>query len=145
MIVTAVILIVMGALLIYGGYQVKEEEIIQTFYLEDVGWGIIGLGGFLILVGFIGIIAGWKRWKCMVGVYFFLQLIVAILFIICAVAAVYGRNFVDDKMENREKCRDYDDLKTADDLVLQASEQFCLIACPCDGCGNSDIDNMPDP
>jgi hypothetical protein len=120
-IVTAILLLGLGAVGIWLGYEVHEAEIVQSFYLEDVGYGIIAFGAFLIFSGLLGMIVGFFKWRVCVIFYFFLQLVLAVVLIFCAGALIYGRNFVDDNMQNRTQCRDYDELKTADDYVILAA------------------------
>jgi hypothetical protein len=93
----------------------------------------MGFGGFLILTGIIGLFVGFLKWRICVVIYFLIQILLAVILIGSSGALIYGREWVSDKMENRDKCRDYDELKTVDDFISDAATQFCGLPCPCDG------------
>jgi hypothetical protein len=70
-------------------------------------------------------------------------MILAILLVASCVGLLYGRNWVSDTMDSESKCRDFHELKVADDAISEAAGQFCQYACPCDADKDME-DDLPD-
>lgn len=59
-----------GAIIIWGGVEVKNMAFMESFekYHSDyVGWAIIALGGFIILVAILGLLGAIFKFRLFLG------------------------------------------------------------------------------
>ena len=120
-----------GGLIVWLGRRLQKEEITDGADLEYYPLVIIAFGGWLIIVGFVGILSAWFRTH--LGMALYILLVISTTCVLIALAAVgltMAQN-LKDALDEEGKCRGNDYLRHANDAVLLANEQICTGVCPC--------------
>ncbi|CAG9319719.1 unnamed protein product [Blepharisma stoltei] len=130
--ISCVLLLGTGAVIIWIGFEVQDSEFVKTIDAEYAGYGIIGLGGGMIVFAVVGFISGCKRSKCLLFIFIFISFIIGVLLVAFGAVIIYVRdNFLPKYLDSESDCRDFDAFEEADDGFGKAFSTICTVYCPC--------------
>lgn len=128
----ALLTLPLGGLVVWLGVRLKKEELFDGIDEIDVALVIIAFGGWLIVVGLIGLMAMYKKTRLGVGFYSLL-----LLSTVCVLMGVAGTGLnisqrVYEALDSEDDCKGNDYLAQANDATQLANRQLCSPTCPCD-------------
>lgn len=138
-IVACVLILALGAILIWGGYRVMTEEFVKSLDYEFVGIIMISCGSALLLVSIIGFIGSLKEKKLILAVFIIFAFIISLLLIAFGAALIYARTIADDYLSSESEC--IDNYEDAEDGCKFSEDILCRVYCPCKA-DNDYIDSL---
>lgn len=128
--VACILILALGAILVWVGYRVLNEEFVKSLDYEYVGIIVICCGSVLLLISFIGLLGSCYKKKLPLGIFIVFAFIIGILLIAFGAVLIYSRNISDDYLSSESECLDnYEDAEAA----CEYSEQIlCKVYCPCE-------------
>ena len=132
-IVTGAIIILLGALVIWLGFRLQDEELMDAIDMKYIGYVIIALGAWLLLVGLLGALGAYFRNVCALILYAKFIITTSLVLIAFGGLGLHLSQKMSDALNNGESdCKGNDYLSTANDVALLANSQICTSVCPCD-------------
>ncbi|OMJ93169.1 hypothetical protein SteCoe_3991 [Stentor coeruleus] len=127
--IACVLIIGIGAVLIWAGYQLQNSIFLDLLEFAYAGYIIIACGAALILVSFLGFIGTWKEKKLLEAIFIIFIILIAIIIIAFGAVVIYARQVADDYLGNKEDC--HNQFGDADDATQKVVEALCTLYCPC--------------
>lgn len=138
-IVACVLILALGAILIWAGYRVMIEEFVKSLDYEFVGIIMISCGSALLVVSLIGFVGSLKEKRLILAIFIIFAFIISLLLIAFGAALIYARTIADDYLSSESDCIDnYEDAEAG----CEYSENIlCRVYCPCKA-DNDYIDSL---
>ena len=137
--IACILIIGVGAVLIWAGYQLMNLPFLESLGYSFVGYIIIACGAVLIFISFLGFLGAWKDKKLLLSIFILFGVIIGIILIALGAAMIYARGMADDYLKTEKDC--LDNFESADEGCSYAGDAMCRLYCPCKA-SNSYIDSL---
>ncbi|OMJ87516.1 hypothetical protein SteCoe_10771 [Stentor coeruleus] len=127
--IACIILIGVGAVLIWAGYQLQNSIFLDLIEFKYAGYIIIACGAALILISFFGFVGTWKEKKLLLCIFIFIGVLISIILIAFGAIIIYARKLSEDYFGNEADC--HDQFEDADKGTEKVVEALCTLYCPC--------------
>lgn len=127
--IACILILGIGAVLIWGGYQLLILSVLKSFGYSFIGYIVIACGAVLILIGFLGFIGSWKQQKFLLAIFIIFGFIIGLFLIGIGAAAIYSRGVIDDYLSSETKCAE--NYKSVENAYEYAEDIMCKLYCPC--------------
>lgn len=144
--IACVLIIGVGAVLIWAGYQLQNSIFLDLLEFAYAGYIIIACGAALILVSFLGFIGTWKNKKLLEAIFIIFIVLIAIIIIAFGAVVIYARKVAGDYLGNKDDCKNQ--FGDAEDAAAKVEEALCKLYCPClatDNYVKGYVSNLTDP
>jgi hypothetical protein len=127
--IACILILGVGAVLIWGGYQVLNLAFLKSLEYSFIGYIIIACGAVLIVNAFLGFLGAWKEKKLFLSIFIFFGLLIGIVLIAVGAGMIYARGMADDYLKTEKDC--IDNFKDAEKGYNYAGDAMCRLYCPC--------------
>ncbi|OMJ77995.1 hypothetical protein SteCoe_22276 [Stentor coeruleus] len=127
--IACVLIIGVGAVLIWAGYQLQNSVFLELIELTYIGYIIIACGAALILVSFLGFIGTWKEKKLLEAIFIISVILITFVIISFGVTVISTKKIAKDYLGNESDC--HNQFGDADDATQKVVEVLCTLYCPC--------------
>ena len=126
-------MILLGALIMWLGYRLSDNELVGAVDAKYFGYVIIAFGAWLVAVGLMGALGAYFRNICALIIYAKCLITTSLILIAFGGIGLHLSSKVADALNNgASDCKGNDYLSTANEAALLASSQICTSVCPCD-------------
>ncbi|XP_077994997.1 CD151 antigen-like [Glandiceps talaboti] len=125
--VTGLAVLVLGVWMTVDRVSLPFLQIMDTPIFQTAGYAMIGVGGFVTILGFFGCVGAWCENKCMLWTYFLFVFIILLAEIVCTILLFVFKSKVEQFLEkkmNETMIMDYG--KADEDLSTQAIDAIQL-------------------
>lgn len=127
----AVLCTPLGGLIVWLGVRLKKQELFDGIDGKYCPLVIIAFGGWLIVVGLVGVVALARKTKVGAGFFGFLLFVTACVLIALAGEGLHISQNLYQALDSQEDCKGNDYLAQANDAAQLANAQLCSAVCPC--------------
>ena len=125
-----IILIAIGAVLIWGGYSFQNSPFISLINFPSAGYVMIAIGGALILFAAFGFFGAWKESKLLLALFIIIVSLIGLLLVAMGAAFLYARTLADTYLSDTADC--VKQFESADEAAFKAASTLCTQYCPCE-------------
>ena len=129
--VTSVLMVLVGIVAIWVGYESLTHVFIETLDLKYVSYIIICTGSGFVLIGLIGFFASWYRRRLTISIFILVVLLLGLAAAGGGAFLIYFRNETDRVLQSESECIDSSEFEDAHKAVLRAEELIWTWECPC--------------
>ena len=127
--IACIIIIGMGAALIWAGYELQNLEFLDSLGYKFTGYIVIACGSAIILISLFGFIGTCKESKILLGIFIFFSIIIGVLLIAFGAVIIYARGTADEYLKTEQDC--IDNFESAEEGCDYAGKAMCHLYCPC--------------